>query len=214
MIALPFVNREAAALELAHALEQFKGHNPLILAIPRGAVPMGAMLAEKLDGDFDVVLVRKIGAPGNPELAIGAIDEDGHIELNDIARLLQVSDAYIQEAATKELQKIQTRRTQYTPIHTPLSPENRVVILVDDGIATGSTMLAAVHAIKRKKPKKIIVAAAAASVEASERLQQIADETVFLVTPPDFSAVGAYFADFRQVEDDEVIETLKNFRSS
>ena len=213
MTHLPFANREEAAYELAKALGHYKGQNPLLLAIPRGAVPMGAIIAAELQGDLDVALVRKIGAPGNAELAVGAIDEEGHIELNDIAHLLRLSEHYIQEASAKELAKIRERRARYTPVYRQLSPENRVVIIVDDGIATGATMLTAVHATQRKKPEKVVVAAAVASMEAAERLQQAADETVFLAIPPDFGAVGAYFIDFRQVEDDEVITMLKNFGS-
>jgi len=213
MIHLPFANREKAAYELVKALGHYKGQNPLVLAIPRGAVPMGAIIATELRGDLDVVLVRKIGAPGNAELAIGAIDEEGHIELNTIAHLLRVSEHYIQEASAKELAKIRERRAQYTPVHRVVSAENRVVIIVDDGIATGATMLTAIHATQRKKPKKVVVAAAVASMEAAQRLQEAADETVFLAIPPDFGAVGAYFIDFRQVEDDEVITILKNFGS-
>lgn len=206
-----FLDREDAARQLAERLMKWKGSHPLVLAIPRGAVPMGAIIADALDGDLDVVLVRKLGAPYNPEFAIGAVDESGHIQIADYAARMGIGPQEIEEEARAQLATLRKRRAQYSPVRPPLDPQGRVVILVDDGVATGSTVMAALRAVRAKGPEKLILAIGVAPPDTLQRLRPLVDELVCLYSPPDFQAVGQFYADFRQVEDEEVIEILRRF---
>jgi predicted phosphoribosyltransferase len=203
-----FSNREQAARLLADKLSAYKGQNPLVLAIPRGAVPMARIVAEALGGEFDVVLVRKLGAPGNPEFAIGAIDETGWATLGPYAALAGANADYIERAKARELETISKRRAQYSPLHPPIDPKGRVVIVVDDGLATGSTMLAALHALRQRAPQKLVCAVPVAPPDTLEKVGEQADEVVCLYAPENFQAVGQFYADFGQVEDEEVIALL------
>jgi predicted phosphoribosyltransferase len=205
-----FENREHAARLLARRLSaHYQNKNALVLAIPRGAVPMAKIIADALGGELDVVLVRKLGHPAQPELAIGAIDESGHVVLSDYA--FEIGPEYLDAEKERQLEIIRKRRARYTPTSGPIDPHDRIVIVVDDGIATGSTMTAALHAIRAKKPKKLVGAVAVASSYAARAIAQEADEMVCLKVPAeaDFFAVGQFFKDFSQVSDDDVIATLK-----
>ena len=203
-----FSNREEAARRLADKLAAYKGQNPLVLAIPRGAVPMARIVAEALGGEFDVVLVRKLGAPGNPEFAIGAIDETGWAYLGPYAALAGADEGFIERAKARELETIRKRRAQYSPLHPPIDPQSRIVIVVDDGLATGSTMLAALHALRQRAPQKLVCAVPVAPPDTLEKVGEQADEVVCLYAPENFQAVGQFYADFGQVEDEEVIALL------
>jgi putative phosphoribosyl transferase len=203
-----FENREEAARLLARNLTgHYKNTNPLVLAIPRGAIYMAEIIADALGGELDVVLVHKLGAPGQPELAIGAIDETGNVFFSGYG--LDVDNAYLEAEQQAQLDILRNRRALYTPSRGPIDPHGRIVIVVDDGVATGSTMIAALRAIRRSKPKKLIAAVAVASSGAARAIAREADVTVCLSVPGDFYAVGQFFADFSQVSDEQVIAVLQ-----
>ena len=205
---MSFENREHAARLLARRLSAYyKNKNPLLLAIPRGAIGMAEIIADVLGGELDVVLVHKLGAPGQPELAIGAIDETGNVFLSGYG--LDIDSAYLEAEKQAQLEVLRKRRAQYTPSRGPIDPHDRIVIVVDDGIATGSTMTAALRAIRRSKPKKLIGAVAVASPSAARAMSGEADAIVCLDVPAEFYAVGQFFEDFSQVSDEEVTAILQ-----
>ncbi len=158
---MPFQNREQAAHLLARRLEKYRGQNPLVLAIPRGTVPMARIIADSLGGEMDVVLVHKLGAPGEPELAIGAVDETGQVYLAEHVHDLEISDDYINAEKQTQLETLRKRRALYTPLRPPIDPCRRIVIVVDNGVATGSTMISTLRAVRARKPARLIAAAAA-----------------------------------------------------
>lgn len=205
-----FANRIEAAHRLAKALGHLGLDHPLVLAIPRGAVPMAAIIADALGGEVDVALVRKLGAPGNPEFAIGSVDEDGHIELVDHIDLTEATPDFIEREAAEQLQTIRNRRKQYTAVRPSIDPAGRDVIVVDDGVATGATMLSALRAVRRKHPRRLVAATAVAPPDTARRLRKEADDVVVLAEPENFHAVGQFFTDFGQVSDEEVVELLLN----
>ena len=213
-----FQNREDAARRLAEALDRFRvrptdtrERRPLVLAIPRGAVPMGATIAGALGGELDVVLVHKLGAPGNPELAIGAVDETGRLYLNEEADVLQVNESYLERERQAQLQRLRRRRALYTEAHPPIDPAGRIAIEVDDGLATGASMVAALRAVRARRPAKLVAATAVAPAQTLEVIKGLADEVVCLEVPEIFYAVGQFFSTFEQVTDEEVIEILRQW---
>ena len=207
--AMYFRDRNDAARLLAKALEAYKGKNPLVLAIPRGAVPMGKLIADELGGEVDVVLVRKLRAPGNPELAIGAVDETGWCHIADYAATTGANAEYIEREKLAQLETIRRRRAEYTPVRPPVDPAGRIVIVIDDGLATGATMISALHALRSRKPQKLICATPVSPPDTLDKVKQYADEVVCLEAPVNFYAVGQFYMDFPQVEDEEVIAVLR-----
>jgi putative phosphoribosyl transferase len=204
-----FRDRQDAASQLAEALKTYQGKKPLILAIPRGAVPMAKLIAERLGGEFDVVLVRKLRAPWQSELAIGSIDENGWTYIAPFAASMGVDDDYLAQEKQVQLETIRKRRAQYTPIRAPIDPTGRIVIVVDDGLATGATMISALHGLRNRKPAKLICAVPVAPPDTVEKIRKMADEVVCLQAPEFFQAVGQFYRHFNQVEDDEVIALLR-----
>ena len=204
-----FKDRLQAAEVLAKRLMRYKGQFPLVLAIPRGAVPMGAALADRLEGELDVVLVHKLCAPFQPELAIGAIDESGHASLAPHAASVGATPAYITAEKKRQWQVLRERRLRYSPLRAPKALQHRTVIVVDDGMATGATMVAALTAVRRQKPARLVCAVPVASAGALALARPLVDELVCLSVPPLFQAVGQFYEVFNQVEDEEVAQCLQ-----
>lgn len=201
-----FKNREEAATLLANRLAAYRVPHPLVLGVPRGAVPMARMIVDALGGDLDVVLVRKLRAPGQPELAIGAVDESGTIlegRYFDLA-----ADDYLREEVRTQLGILRMRREQYARAQAPVDSAGRIAIIVDDGIATGSSMLSAIRSVRARKAKKVVVAIAVAPPSSLARIEAEADEVVCLYATDDFQAVGQFFDDFSEVTDDMVVAAL------
>jgi putative phosphoribosyl transferase len=203
-----FADRIDAAERLSEALRSYRGRHPLVLAIPRGALPMGSLLAERLGGELDVVLVRKLRSPFSPEYAIGAIDEAGWAYIAPHAQAAGASERYIEEEKREQLAVLHERRSRYTPGRAAADPAGRTVIVVDDGLATGSTMLAALHAVRARGPARLVCAVPVASAPALDLVRPYADEIVCLHAPADFHAVGQFYRVFGQVDDEEAIAIL------
>lgn len=206
---MPFRNRDDAAGQLVARLKAYRGRRPLVLGIPRGGVPMARLIADGLGGDVDVMLVHKLRAPDQPELAVGSIDEAGRVYLAPFAEDVMIDEPALQAEEQAELAALRTRRTRYTAAHPPVDPAGRIVILVDDGLATGSTMIAAIRSARAQRAARVVVAAAVAPPETADRLRAQADEVVCLETPAAFRAVGQFFVDFSEVTDDDVVKALQ-----
>ena len=210
-VELPFANRRTAGRLLAGQLLKLKDANPLILALPRGGVPVAYEVATKLDADLDLLLVRKIGAPHHPEFGIGAVVDgaDPQILVNrDVLDQLGVPTGYIHNEAHKQLREIERRREEYLGGRKPVPVAGRTVIIVDDGIATGGTVRAALRAIRQKKPAKLVLAVPVGAPDSILSLERECDEVICLVTPDPFYAVGAHYEEFEQTTDEEVRELL------
>lgn len=207
-----FRNRVEAGRKLAKALSTVKGEDLVVVGIPRGGVIVAAEVAKHFSAPLDVVFPRKIGAPGNPELAIGAVVARGEVYLNEgLVKSLSVSKDYIEEEVEKELLEIERRKRDYLGKRRELNYEGKTVILVDDGLATGYTALAALKALRKKKPKKLILAVPVSPPETLEFIKPYADEVIVLEVPYYFYAVGQFYRSFEQVSDEEVKEVLSRY---
>lgn len=207
-----FKDRQDAAVKLASRLEHLKDRqDAIILALPRGGVVTGYEISRILHLPLDIIIIRKIGFPGQPELAIGAVSETGFFVLNeDIISNYRISKEYIEREIRKQEEEISRRKSLYRG-GLGLPPlEGKVVILVDDGIATGATMKAAIGAIKAEKVARLIVAVPVAPPETAEEIKRMVDELICLETPYYFTAVGAFYEDFSQVSDSEVVRLLRS----
>jgi len=203
-----FDSRLDAGRRLAKALAAYRGRNPLVLAIPRGAVEMGAEVAKALEGELDVVLVKKLRAPYSPEFAVGAVDETGWTYVAPHARGAGADDAYLEKEKAAQLETLRRRRSEYTPARAPVDPRGRIAIVVDDGIATGASMIAALHSVRAREPARLVCAVPVAAPESLETIRPYADEVVCLEAPEYFQAVGQFYREFEQVEDEAVVALL------
>lgn len=210
-----FTDRHDAGRQLTKRLQPLKGQRPVVLALPRGGVPLGFEIARALAAPLDLVLVRKIGAPHHEELAIGAIADGEDPELvidSDLATHLDVSPEYLAEAKAAALREIERRRRAWFGDRQPVDVTGCTAIVVDDGIATGATMLAALRATRRRKPARVVLAVPVAPPDTLKKLRSEADQVVCLDTPADFFAVGQFYRRFPQLDDEEVIALLDQAR--
>ena len=206
-----FTDRADAGKKLARRLLQLKDKKPVVLALPRGGVPVAFEVAKALGAPLDLVLVRKIGVPFQEEYALGAIADGGEPELvidENIRRSLNIPEDYVERAKAEALEEIERRRRVYLGKRAPVEVAGRTAIIVDDGIATGATMRAALRAVRRRDPAWLVLAVPVAPPESLRRLAEEADETICLHQPEYFAAVGQFYQDFGQTQDDEVIALL------
>jgi putative phosphoribosyl transferase len=216
MTELPFANRAAAGRALAQKLDAREYANPVVYALPRGGVPVALEIARKLAAPMDLLLVRKIGVPRHEELAAGSIvdGEQPDIIVNDeIVHAAGMSKAAFHDAAARALKEIERRRELYLGDAKPIAAKGATAILVDDGIATGASMRAAIEAVRRREPKKVVVAVPVSSRDAAIEFSELADAFVCVAAPADFGAVGYYYRDFSQLTDEEVIALMRQARA-
>jgi putative phosphoribosyl transferase len=208
---MKFVDRGEAGRRLADKLLHLKDQQPIVLALPRGGVAVGFEIARALDAPLDIVLVRKIGVPWQPELALGAVTDGASHETfidRDLAASLDVPDSYIKEESARQLEEIERRRKSYCEARPPLEVAGRTTIVVDDGIATGATMRVALQAVRRRGPARLVLAVPVAPPDTLAALLEGADEAVCLETPIGLGAIGFHYRDFHQLSDAEVTDLL------
>lgn len=207
-----FESRGKAGEELFKKLKSFKGKGGvLVLGIPRGGVPIAKVIAEKLNAPLDVIVSRKIGAPGQQELAIGAVGPNGTYILDEnLISSLQVDDDYLEEKISEKKKEVGIRLKEFRGDKSLYKLKGRTVILIDDGIATGSTVKASITFLRKKKAGKIILAVPVAPQDSVEEFKKLVDDYIVLYTPKDFYAVGQFYKNFPQVSNDEVVELLKS----
>jgi predicted phosphoribosyltransferase len=204
-----FQNRADAGRALADALGPRAKKGALVLGIPRGGVVLADIVAEKLGAGFDIVIPRKMGAPGNEELAIGAVMADGTDYLNRYVMIaLKIKPEYVEQEKSRQVAEIKRRESAYRKTGMPYDVKGRQVILVDDGVATGATAIAAARWVRNQGPSSLIIAAPVAPAQTSEALRHEADEVVMLASPADFSAVGEFYEDFAPVTDEHVMAIM------
>lgn len=205
-----FKDRVEAGQRLAWALSDYKGKDAVVLAIPRGGVVVGHQVAEELGAPLDIIVPRKIGAPGNPELAIGAVTQDGSLMLDPrLVEILGVPEGHIEEEARRQMDEIARRMSKYRGERPRPDLEGKIVILVDDGIATGATIRAAITSIRKQRPALLVVAVPVGPPREMENLKGEVDRVVCLMTPEPFYAIGQFYGDFSQTSDEEVNELLR-----
>jgi predicted phosphoribosyltransferase len=211
---MPFNDRRDAGRRLAHSLLGYRNQHPVVLALPRGGVPVAAEVAAALDAPLDLILVRKIGVPAQPELAMGAV-VDGAAPLvvrnDDVIRIAGIDESEFKAVCDDELAEIERRRLRYLGKRERIDVAGRVAIVVDDGVATGATTRAALRATRTRNPKKLVLAVPVAPTDTIAAMRAEADEVVCLETHDLFGAIGFYYSDFRQTSDQEVIDTLARF---
>jgi putative phosphoribosyl transferase len=211
---ITYQDRSDAGRRLAKALSEYRGRNAVVLALPRGGVPVAAEVAAALDAPLDLLLVRKIGVPTQPELAMGAV-VDGTapvvVRNEEVIELSGTTADEFDAACKRELAEIERRRQLYIGERSRAEIAGQVVIVIDDGIATGATTRAALQAIRNRKPKELVLAVPVAPPDAITQLRKEVDALIYLETPELFGAISYFYRDFRQVSDQEVVDLLKRF---
>lgn len=202
-----FVSREAAARLLAEHVTRFKEHRPLVLGVARGGVPMAAVVSAHLGCPFDAVLVRKLRTPARPELAMGAVDEAGHVY--PYGTKVAVSPELYADEVSTQIAEMRRRRALYARARSPLSPAGRTAILVDDGLATGATMVAAIRAVRAERPLRVVAAAPVGARGALDLARSYADDLICLHCPRVFFAIADFYDDFTPVADSDVVALLE-----
>ena len=213
---MPFKNRSDAGRKLAKALAGYEEQQPVVLALPRGGVTVAAEVAAVLNAPLDLILVRKVGVPFQPELAMGAVVDGGApiiVRNEDVIRLADIDESEFKRICDSELAEIERRRQRYLGNRQRADVSGRTAIVVDDGIATGATTRAALRATRIRNPKKLVLAVPVAPTDTVAELRSEADEVICLEDHEFFGAIGTYYADFSQVSDETVIDILKRFRS-
>ncbi|MGD9657279.1 MAG: phosphoribosyltransferase [Methylocystis sp.] len=208
---MSFYDRTDAGRRLAGELQKFKGEDVVVFALPRGGAPVAEPIAASLNAPLDLVLVRKIGVPFQPELAMGAVADGGNpvvVRNDDVIAMADVSDNEFQQACARELEEIERRRQLYLGRRERPEAKGHVAIVVDDGVATGATTRAALRAVRARGPKKLVLAVPVAPPDTLESLAPEVDEIICLETHRAFGAIGFFYRDFRQIGDDEVIGIL------
>jgi putative phosphoribosyl transferase len=209
---MAFQDRAEARRQLARMLASYRGRDLLVLGVPRGGVPVGAEIASALGGELDVSVARKLGAPNQPELAIGAISSGSWTLNHDVIRALRVPEEFIEHEVRRELAEVGRRNKLYRGGRPPPRIAGRTVIVTDDGIATGATVRATLESVRREHPDRLILAAPVAPQAALDELRSLADSVVCVEAPDYFGAVGQFYRQFAQLEDDEVIAILDRSR--
>jgi putative phosphoribosyl transferase len=211
-----FENRHEAGRQLAEQIAAGRFENPVVYALPRGGAPIGAEIASRLGAPLDLLLVRKIGAPGHEELAVGAIVNGEQPDIVRNADILEASGmgrAQFDAACARALVEIARRRALYLEGAPPVPARGATAILVDDGVATGASMRAALEAIRRRGPKRVIVATTVAARDTVRDLEKLADQVFCLLTPDRFESVGQHYRDFRQLSDEDVVRVMRAARA-
>ena len=204
-----FSDRYDAAMQLAPLLEKYKKEKGVILAVPRGGVPIGYYLAKYLDFPLDLLMTKKLGHPGNEEFAIGAVSLEGSI----VEETTGVQEQYIREETRRISEQLKERYIKFMGNKEPVDIKGKIIIVVDDGVATGRTILSTIKILRNKEPRKIVVAVPVASEEAADRIREVVDDFICLHTPYPFYGVGRFYADFTQVEDEDVLLLLNELNT-
>ena len=208
-----FVDRADAGRQLAARLEGYRGEQPVVVGLPRGGMVVAAEVARALGAPLDIVVVRKLGAPGYPEFAIGAIAR-GETVLNEEVSPASLPAGYLEQVIAAERAELERRESAYRSGRAAVPLAGRTVLVIDDGLATGSTAAAAVQALRRSSPRRIVLAVPVAAPDSAARLTHVADAVVCLQTPPDFRAVSLWYRSFDQTSDEEVIDLLERARQA
>jgi putative phosphoribosyl transferase len=202
-----FVDRRDAGRKLANALRSYRGHDAVVYAVPRGGVIVAAEVARSLTAPLDLVITRKVGHPFFPEYAVAAVGEDG-IAFTNPEELQSIDRQWFNTQVLAQQTEARRRRQVYTQSRVPVDVKNKIAIIVDDGLATGLTMFAAIEDVRRRGPRKVIIAVPVAPSETVRRLRLVADEVVVLLSVPDFGSIGSFYSNFPQVDDAEVMTAL------
>ncbi len=205
-----FADRSEAGRLLADELRAYRGKKPVVLGVPRGGMAVAHAIASQLEADLDIVLSRKLRSPGQPELAFGAISEDGEVSLNqDVVRMLEISSDYIERESAFQLAEINRRNRIFRQARPKVSLAGRITIITDDGVATGATFKVALAAARHEKPGKLIAALPVGPEDTIRSMATAADELICLRSPPDFGAVGQFYRRFEQLDDEDVLAILR-----